>query len=74
MRNAYKILVGIPKGKKALGRPRRRLKDNIRMDLIKIGWEREDWIHLPHDRDQCRALVKTVMNLSDSIKGEEFLD
>jgi hypothetical protein len=39
MRNAYKILVGKPGGKRALGRPGRRWEDNIRMDLRRIGWE-----------------------------------
>jgi hypothetical protein len=37
MRNAYKILVGKPEGKRPLGRPRRRREDNIRMDLKGIG-------------------------------------
>jgi hypothetical protein len=32
-RNAYRILVGKPEGKRPLGRPRRRLVDNIKMDL-----------------------------------------
>jgi hypothetical protein len=35
--NAYKILMGNPEGKKPLGRPRRRWKDNIKMDLREIG-------------------------------------
>jgi hypothetical protein len=35
MRNAYNILVIKPEGKKPLGRPRRRLEDNIKMDLGK---------------------------------------
>jgi hypothetical protein len=37
-RNAYRILVGKPEGKRLLGRPRRRWKDNIRMDFREIGW------------------------------------
>jgi hypothetical protein len=37
--------------------------DNIKMDLREIGWSGMDWIHLTQDRDQWRALVKTVMNL-----------
>jgi hypothetical protein len=61
-RNAYKILVGKPEGKRPLGRPRRRWVDNTKMDL-KIGWDGKDWINLAHDRDQWRALVNTVMNL-----------
>jgi hypothetical protein len=36
-RNAYKLLVGMPEGKKPLGRPRRRWVDNIRMDLVEMG-------------------------------------
>jgi hypothetical protein len=38
-------------------------KDNIRMDLREIGWERVDWMHLVQDRDQWLALVNTVTNL-----------
>jgi hypothetical protein len=37
-RNAYRILVGKPDGKRQLGRPRRRWEDNIRMDYREIGW------------------------------------
>jgi hypothetical protein len=36
--NAYKLLVGKPEGTRALGRPRRRWLDNIRMDLVEVGW------------------------------------
>jgi hypothetical protein len=46
-----------------LGRPRRRLEDNIRMDYRKIGWDGTDWIDLAQDRNQWRALVNTLMNL-----------
>jgi hypothetical protein len=62
-RNAYRILVGNPEGKRPLGRPRRRWVDNIKMDLRKIGWNGGDWIDLAQDRDQWRAFVKAVMNL-----------
>jgi hypothetical protein len=37
-RNAYRILVGTPKGKRPLGRPRRIWVENIKMDLREIGW------------------------------------
>jgi hypothetical protein len=37
--------------------------DNIKMDLREIGWDGGDWIDLDQDRDQCRALVRAVMNL-----------
>jgi hypothetical protein len=36
-RNAYRILVGEPEGKRPLGRPRRTWVDNIKMDLREIG-------------------------------------
>jgi hypothetical protein len=62
-RNAYRILVGKPEGKRPLGRSRHRWEDNIRMDLREMGWGGMDWIDLAYDRDQCRALVNTVMNL-----------
>jgi hypothetical protein len=38
-RNAYRILLGKPEGKRPLGRPRRRWDDNINMDLREIRWE-----------------------------------
>jgi hypothetical protein len=44
-----------------LGRPRLRWEDNIKMDLREIGWGGMDWIYLLRDRDQWRALVKTVI-------------
>jgi hypothetical protein len=62
-RNAYRILVGEPDGRRPLGRPRRRWVDNINMDLREIGWDFIDWIDLTEDRDQLRALVNTVINL-----------
>jgi len=37
-RNAYRILVGKPEGKRSVGRPRRRRKDNIKMNLHEVGW------------------------------------
>jgi hypothetical protein len=36
--------------------------DNIEIDLREIEWDGMDWIDLAEDRDQWRALVKTVMN------------
>jgi hypothetical protein len=35
-RNAYKILLGKPEGKRRLGRPRRRWVNNIKMDLREV--------------------------------------
>ena len=62
-RAVYKVLVGKPEGKRPLGRPRRRLVDNIRMDLRDVGCEYMDWIGLAQDRDRWRTLVSAVMNL-----------
>jgi hypothetical protein len=62
-RNAYRILVVKPEGKRALGRPTRRWVDNIKMDLREIEWDGVDWIDLAQDRHQWRALVNMVMNL-----------
>jgi hypothetical protein len=61
--NAYSVLVEKPEGKRPLGRPRRRLEDNISMDLREMRWGGMDWIDLAQDRDQWRALINTLMNL-----------
>jgi hypothetical protein len=45
-RNAYKILVGKPGGKRPLGRSRRRWLDNIKMDLREVGWRGVDLIYM----------------------------
>ena len=57
------VLVGKSEGKIPLGRPRRRWKDNIKMDLQDVGCGDIDWIELAQDRDSWRALVNSVMNL-----------
>jgi hypothetical protein len=57
-RNAYKLLVGKPEGKRALGRPRRRW-----VDLGEVGWGDVDWIGLVEDRNRWRAVVNSVLNL-----------
>ena len=62
-RSAFKILTGKPSGKRALGRPRRRWEDNIRMDIEKIGINAGNWVDSAQDRDYCRALVNTVLIL-----------
>jgi hypothetical protein len=63
MMNAYRLLVGKPEGRRPLGRPRRRWLDNIRMDVVEVGWGDVDWIGLGKDRDRRRALVNSVLNL-----------
>jgi len=46
MRNAYKVLLGKPEGKRPLRRPEHKWEHNIRIDLRKTGWKGVDWIHL----------------------------
>jgi hypothetical protein len=70
-RNAYRILVGKPEGKRPLGRPRRRWVGNNKLDHREIVWDSVDWIDLSQvrnqwtaqDKNQWRALVNMVMNV-----------
>jgi hypothetical protein len=62
-RNAYRLLVGKPEGKRPLGRPRRSWVDNIRMYLGEVGWGDVEWIGLAKDRNWWRAVVNSVLNL-----------
>jgi hypothetical protein len=62
-KNAYRLLVGNPKARWPLGRPRRRWVVNIRMGLVEVGWGDVDWIGLAQDSDRWRALVNSVLNL-----------
>jgi hypothetical protein len=58
----YKILVGMPEGKRPLGRPRWMWVDNIKMNLRETGCDGRGWIDLAQDRNQWRALMNKVMN------------
>jgi hypothetical protein len=62
-RTAYKLLVRKPEGRRPLGRQRCRWLDNIRMDLVEMGWGDVDWIGLAQDRNRWRALVNSILNL-----------
>jgi hypothetical protein len=62
-RKAYRLLVGKPEGERLLGRPRRRLVYNIRVDLSELGWGAVDQTGLAQDKDRWRALVNSVLNL-----------
>jgi predicted small integral membrane protein len=62
-RGVYMVLLGIPEGKRPLGRLRRRWKDNITMDLQEVVYAGMEWIGLAQNRDMWRALVNAVMNL-----------
>ena len=59
----YRVLVGKSKGKRPLGRPRRRWVNNIWMDLQEMGCGYVDWVGLAQDRDRWRTLVSAVINL-----------
>jgi hypothetical protein len=72
MKNACKILAGKPEGRRPLGRTRRRLEGNIRMNLRVIGWKVVNWIHLAQNRNQWQPLVNTVMYFEFHKKPTNF--
>jgi hypothetical protein len=72
-RNAYRILVRNPEGKRPLGRPRRRWVNNSKIDLREIGWNGTDWIGLAQDMHKWWALVNMVMNLRVPENAGKFL-
>jgi hypothetical protein len=59
-RNAYRLLMGKLEGKRPLGRPKHRWVDNIRTDLVEVGWDDMDWIDLAQDKERWKALVNPV--------------
>jgi len=59
----YRVLVGKPEGKRALGKPSCSWVDNIIMYLQEVGCGYMDWIGLAQDRDSWRTLVSAVINL-----------
>jgi hypothetical protein len=59
----FRLLLGKPEGRRQLGRPKRRLVKNTKLDHLEIGWGSVDWIGLAQDRDKWRALANAVMNL-----------
>jgi hypothetical protein len=62
-RSVWRVLVGMPEGKRPLGRPRSRWDDNIKLDLREIGFDGAKWIQLAQDRVQWRTFMNTVMSL-----------
>jgi len=62
-RGVYRVLVGKTEGKRPLRIPRRRWEDNIKMNLMQMGWRRMGWICSVQDKDGCRELVNAAMNL-----------
>jgi hypothetical protein len=62
-RSAYKVLVRRRDGNRPLGRPTRRWKDNIKIDLQEVGRGDADRIALAQDKDRWRTMANAVMNL-----------
>jgi hypothetical protein len=60
-RNACRVLLGKPDGKRPVGR--RRWEGNIKMDVREVGWDGVDWIDVARDKVHWRALVNTLMKL-----------
>jgi hypothetical protein len=73
VRGAYNILVGRPKGRRPLGRPRNRWEGNIKIDLREIRFGGLDWIHWAQERDRWWALANTVMNLRVPYNAGNFM-
>jgi hypothetical protein len=61
--DVYRVLAGIPEGKKDLGTPVHRWEDNIKMYLKEIGSWAMDGIHLAQDRNKWRAFMNMAMNV-----------
>jgi hypothetical protein len=61
-RGVYRVLVGRPKGKRPLGKPRHRWEDNIKMELRERGISGANWIQLAQDKVKWWAFVSMVMN------------
>jgi hypothetical protein len=65
-----RVLVEKPEGKSSLGRPRRRIKDDIMINLQKVGWVgSREWIDLAQDRAMWRVLANAVINLRENAGG-----
>jgi hypothetical protein len=66
--------VGKLEGKRPPGRPRHIWVNDIQMVLRDVEWCDIDWIHLAEGRDQCSALVNTVMNLQFPENADKFIE
>jgi hypothetical protein len=64
MRNTYKILIGRLEGKRPLWRTKRKLEDNVKMDIKETGCEVVDRVHLVQDTNRCQALVNVTTSHS----------
>jgi len=67
------ILVRKPEGKRPCGRPRHKWEDNIIMDLMEVGGDDVDWVHLAQDRGSVVGSCEHGNTPSGSVKGREFV-
>jgi hypothetical protein len=72
-RNAYRLLVGKPEGKRPLGRQRRRCVDDIKMELRVMGWERYGLACSASGYGQVEGSCENGNEPAGSIKCWEFL-
>ncbi|KAJ4435318.1 hypothetical protein ANN_17928 [Periplaneta americana] len=70
-RNAYRVLVGRPEGKRPSGRPKRTWEDNIKMELREVEYDDREWINLAQDRDQWRDYVRAAMKLRQRTRRKD---
>ena len=59
-RSAFKTLTDKSRGKRSLGRPRRRWEDNIRMDLKEVYINTRNLVDSSQDRDYWIAFVNSL--------------
>jgi hypothetical protein len=72
-KDAHRVLVGRPEGKRPLERPRYRQEYSMKMYLQEEGWGSMDRVDLAQDWDRWRALVNAVMVLRFPYNVEKFL-
>ena len=66
-RSVFKILTVTHAEKRPLGSPRRRWKDNIRMDLKEIGINMRNWADFTQDRDYCECCIEPPGSISRGV-------
>jgi len=72
-RAEYRVLVGIPVGKRLLRRHRRRREDNIKMFLQDAGWKGTGGIDLANDTDRCRMFLCAATDIRVPQNAGKFL-